>query len=150
MAAPKWSKMQRETKKQQALELSYAGETYAAIAKQFGCCKETVRVLIRDANDTYRPHADFDAYRAKQIAKIEFTVKGVMRGISEQQKQKNIDPYKYRCLTESLTSLLGDLSKLTDLHNAPFDYQQIYAMTDEELDEHLKQIWEDRFETPQS
>ena len=145
MAAYKWTKMQRETKKQEALELSYSGQSFSSIAKTLGCSKSSVHDLIQDANDTYRPHADFDAYRANQIAKIEFTLKGVMRGLSEQQGKKAIDPYKYRCFTESLTSLLGELSKLTDLHNAPFDYQQIYSMSDEELDEKLKEIWENRF-----
>lgn len=55
----------------EALELRLCGDTFAAIGKAQDVSASTAMRRVNHAIDQMRPHADYDEYRARQLAELE-------------------------------------------------------------------------------
>ncbi len=121
----------RETEKIEALRLWMAGTSFRSIGEKLGVSGPTAYRRVRAALDEMRPHADFEAYRAVQLAELEVS-RRVLRNVIASWRPGQ--PFGEATLAIStLLKLQEREGQLVGLDRAPTPFDEIAAMTDEQL-----------------
>lgn len=132
---PHVDKRDYEPAKQQALELWLAGHTYREIAQQQNVSPGGAHKRVQAAMDDMRPHADYDRYRATQLAELD-TARMPLRRIITTPNTPISD------LCTAITTLLRlqeREAKLLGLDRVPTPIDDLTAMTDDQLYELVEQ-----------
>lgn len=77
----KFTPADREEQRIEALRAWMSGATYRQIADQLDVGRSTAYDRVQQALDAMRPHADFDRYRAEQLAEMEMARRQLRRAI---------------------------------------------------------------------
>lgn len=133
---PKWQQIEQQ---QEALRLVMTGAGTKAIAKSLGLGVGTTLARIDAAYDSMRPHADYDRYRAVQLAEIDMMRRKLRLFIVSWNPLKGgvkegIDAIK------ALLQLQEREAKLLGLDRVPTPFDDLSALSDDKLEEIIKQF----------
>lgn len=128
-------KQEREAQKIRALEMWMAGEEYRTIAKEFDVSSATAYKRVQAALDDMRPHADYDKFRAVQLAELEMSRRPMRKVIVSFDRDDNTKWSLDDCVKaiNALCRLQEREAKLLNLDKAPNPIDEMAGMTDQQL-----------------
>ena len=140
MAAKKFTKLERDTAKIEALNMVLEGQRIPQIAAHFQLSYNSAKDLYQDALDDMRPHADFDKYRATQLAELKKARHKIIQTLTAGDYKAT--GLKDLCI--ALVTIQQQEGKLVGLDKAPYGYEDALArvakMSDSELDAAWRQF----------
>ena len=123
----------------EALSMKIGGKRYEDIAAHQGCSKSSAYRRCNHALDGMRPHADYDQYRARQLAELEPARQLANQTISD--TDKDLSP-RFKAV-ERLIQIQDRESKLLALDKAPTPMEEaarkLAAATPEEISAEMNQ-----------
>ena len=123
---------QREEQRIKALKLWMEGDTYRVIGRKLGVDHMTAYRRVQAAIDAMRPHADFDKYRAKQLAELEMSRRPMRVVIATWTAGDCIDDAVKAI--GALLKIQEREAKLLGLDRVPTPFDDLAGMSDEELE----------------
>ena len=130
---PRFTKPERAEQRVTVLKMWMNGTTYPNIAKHLDVSISTAHKRVQEAIDEMRPHAEFDAYRATQLAELE---------VSRRQLRLMIASWvvgeDHRIVVDALGSLLKVQereARLVGLDRVDVPLDELGALSDVELGE---------------
>lgn len=142
MAARRFTEPQRVEQRNEALRLWMSGLSYRSIAAKLDVSHQTAYDRVQQAIEEMRPHADFDHYRAKQIAEIDVSRRPLRAIIATWKPAVEIDGVivlsDHKRLTDAITSLIRlqeREAKLLGLDRVTTPIDEITALSDDELEQ---------------
>lgn len=124
----------------EVLKAYLSGKPYSALAKEFGISTSTAHDKVQRAIDAQRPHADFDRYRAIQLGELELMRRPLRQTIIAWQPGDDL--VNCGAAIDRLLKLQEREAKLLGLDRVPSPFDNIAAMSDEQLEARVKE-WAD-------
>ncbi len=120
----------------EALKLKLAGWTFTAIGEEQGCSHSTAFRRVSHALEQMRPHADYDEYRARQLAEIEH-IRNDMYAVATTSMDSKI---RFAAI-DRILKLHEREAKLLNLDQAPTPLEdaarELAKASDEDINEEL-------------
>lgn len=122
---------EREEQRIEALRLWMTGSSYRKIGQALGVTHTTAFKRVQQALDEMRPHAEFDKYRAVQLAELEMGRRPLRQAIIGWRPGDDIDtPVK---AIGALLKIQEREAKLLGLDRVQTPVDELTAMSDEDL-----------------
>jgi hypothetical protein len=121
----------------QVLRMRMAGAGYKAIATELKLGVGTVYSRLDQAYDRMRPHADFNKYRARQLAEMDEMRRQLGRQIVGMSQS---DPSVGQRAIDLLIKLQAHEAKLLGLERVPTPFDELSGLSDEKLEEIVRQF----------
>lgn len=127
----RFTEPERVEQRIEALRLWMAGATYRTIAKKLKVNHQTAYKRVQDAIDEMRPHADFDQYRATQLAELSIARRPLRTIIATWKPGDDYRPIV--AALDALLKLQDRESKLVGIDRVDTPFDELSQMSDDEL-----------------